>query len=82
MKNSYACPHSLEHGTPTPQAALGEFARRVTRTLNAASDTFLDWQERHRQRRALSKLDDRMLRDIGISRADADSEYRKPFWRA
>lgn len=26
-------------------------------------------------------LDGRMLRDIGISRAEADAEFRKPFWR-
>ena len=37
------------------------------------------WQ-RHRQRRALLDLDDRMLRDIGISRDDARLEARKRFW--
>jgi len=39
------------------------------------------WHERSRQRRALMKLDDRMLQDIGIGRSDADVEARKPFWR-
>jgi uncharacterized protein YjiS (DUF1127 family) len=41
----------------------------------------LAWQERVRERRALNALDDRLLRDIGISRADADRELRKPFWQ-
>ena len=46
-----------------------------------ALDTLLVWQERSRQRRALARLDDRMLRDIGISRADVAAECAKPFWR-
>ncbi len=38
------------------------------------------WTSRARQRRALSKLDDRMLKDIGLSRAEARQEAVKPFW--
>ena len=45
-------------------------------------DTFLTWQERQRQRRELMSLDSRLLRDIGISRTDAEREYRKPFWQS
>lgn len=37
--------------------------------------------ERQRQRRALLELDDRMLADIGISRAQALRTGRKPWWR-
>lgn len=39
------------------------------------------WHEIRRQRRALLALDDAMLKDIGISRADALQEGEKPFWR-
>ncbi len=39
------------------------------------------WQERASQRQALSSLDDRMLRDIGVTRAEAERESGKPFWR-
>jgi len=39
------------------------------------------WQERRRQRFTLSRLDDRMLRDIGLNSADVDAEISKPFWR-
>ncbi len=42
---------------------------------------FALWRERSRQRRALMKLDRRLLRDIGIGRIEADNEARKPFWR-
>jgi uncharacterized protein YjiS (DUF1127 family) len=36
----------------------------------------------YRQRRALLRLDDAMLKDLGISRVDALQEGHKPFWRA
>jgi uncharacterized protein YjiS (DUF1127 family) len=39
------------------------------------------WSERARQRRALAALDDRMLKDIGLTRADVTVEFDKPFWR-
>jgi len=37
--------------------------------------------ERQRTRRALALLDDRALRDVGLTRAQADAEVRRPFWR-
>lgn len=36
--------------------------------------------ERFRSRRALEDLDDRLLRDIGVSRDEARQEYRRSFW--
>ena len=39
------------------------------------------WHERDRSRRALELLDDYMLKDIGLSPADAIREAAKPFWR-
>jgi uncharacterized protein YjiS (DUF1127 family) len=38
------------------------------------------WIERRRQRRALLELSDHVLKDIGISRSEAQREGRKPFW--
>jgi uncharacterized protein YjiS (DUF1127 family) len=37
--------------------------------------------ERARQRRALVRLDDAGLRDIGLTQADVAMETAKPFWR-
>jgi uncharacterized protein YjiS (DUF1127 family) len=37
--------------------------------------------ERRRQRLALGRLDDRMLRDIGLTSADVEGEVTKPFWK-
>jgi len=39
------------------------------------------WFERARQRQALLALDDFVLKDIGLSRADALREHDKPFWQ-
>ena len=36
--------------------------------------------ERRRSRQALRELDDHLLKDIGLSRADAEREARRPFW--
>ena len=73
--------HSLMSGAelsvrkPAPAGAgLGE---RVV----ALFDRLATWNERRRQRRALEALPDHLLSDIGISRADADYEAEKPFWR-
>ena len=40
------------------------------------------WQRRSMARAALRGFDDRLLRDCGITRAQALRETRKPFWRA
>ena len=45
------------------------------------SDLLADAYFRAQQRRRLMELSDLGLRDIGVSRADAWAEYRKPFWR-
>lgn len=40
-----------------------------------------DWQDRARQRRQLARLDARLLRDIGLTPADVDTECRKLPWQ-
>lgn len=40
------------------------------------------WRQRLRQRRQLARLDDALLKDIGLTRCDAEMESAKPFWRA
>jgi uncharacterized protein YjiS (DUF1127 family) len=39
------------------------------------------WRERARQRGQLARLDLRLLRDIGITAAEAERECNKPFWQ-
>lgn len=49
--------------------------------LRAALARSREWYAIYRQRRVLLGLDAAMLKDIGISRADALREGSKPFWR-
>lgn len=44
-------------------------------------DLLLTWLRRSQQRRQLGSLSDRMLKDIGVSRADVDYETSRRFWR-
>jgi len=43
--------------------------------------TFREWRRRARDRAELASLDNRMLRDIGLTRADAEFLSNKSFWR-
>jgi uncharacterized protein YjiS (DUF1127 family) len=49
--------------------------------LAALVDGMFAWQERRRSLRLLQQLDDRMLRDMGLSRADVERECGKSLWR-
>ncbi len=41
-----------------------------------------DWSERRRARNHLYQMPDYILHDIGVSRAEVEAEYQKPFWQA
>ncbi len=53
----------------------------ISSRLVAALDAVLAWQERARSRRQLRQLDERMLRDIGLSAADVERQCAEPFRR-
>jgi uncharacterized protein YjiS (DUF1127 family) len=68
-----------------PSFALLEVPARarapIADTIQAMLDRAIVWWERSRQRHHLADLDDHLLRDIGLSRADVELEYHKPFWQ-
>lgn len=69
-----------ESMTPlTRHVAVGLAAER---RLRVWFERLLLWDERHRARRRLTAMDERDLKDLGISQADARAEAAKPFWRA
>lgn len=53
-------------------------AQRLNRRLIAL---FRKWQTNRRTRNDLARLSDFMLKDLGISRSQAENEYQKPFWK-
>lgn len=63
----------------TSKLAIGVRARAA---LAALAEALSDWHERAEQRRTLARLDDRLLRDMGLTRSDVEHEVSKPFWQA
>jgi uncharacterized protein YjiS (DUF1127 family) len=61
-----------------PRNSLGE---RATAAAVAVLTQFRTWRERARSRRDLLRLDDHMLRDLGIDRTTAEFNGSLPFWR-
>ena len=55
--------------------------RSIDAGLLAALDVSLMWHRRISDRHALQTMDDRLLKDIGLSQADVEHEAAKPFWR-
>lgn len=60
----------LRRGRPADRRGL---AMRFVNVLET-------WLERRRQRRTLLELNDHLLKDIGVTRLEAQREGHKPFW--
>lgn len=71
---------------PLPRTTPQAVGRRVAgpslrHVLSVVRKVLQQWGRRRRERAELARLDDRMLRDIGITRGDVWHEISKPFWR-
>ena len=65
---------AIANRVPARQSLAGRFV--------SLFDQLLQWQQRANDRRHMLGLNDNELQDIGVSRADIESEARKPFWQA
>ena len=55
---------------------------RLTRLFSLSLlELVQNWCARAQERRMLLQLDERMLKDIGLTRVDVAQEASKPFWR-
>jgi uncharacterized protein YjiS (DUF1127 family) len=64
----------------TRDGLAAQLGRRLQTLAMMACGRLLRWHELSRQRRALLGLNERMLKDIGITRLEAEREARRPFW--
>ena len=65
-----------------PEETLWQaFPHRLTGFLSGVGAVLWEWRRRRNGRLELARLDERMLRDIGLTRVDAEYEMNKPFWR-
>ncbi len=60
---------------------LIEFEKVRQRGIVMQMDDWLLTLEKHRQRQRLLDLDEHLLADIGLTRAQAEEIARRPFWR-
>lgn len=61
--------------------ASGGAGLRTGWSFAVARQTLVEWRRRIAARRALSKLDPHLLRDIGLSDVDARRESTRHFWQ-
>jgi uncharacterized protein YjiS (DUF1127 family) len=54
---------------------------RLRGFLSGVRAVLREWRRRKNGRLELARLDERMLRDIGLTRVDTFCEINKPFWR-
>src|SRR6516162_8947347 len=54
---------------------------RLRGFLSGVRAVLREWRRRKNGRLELARFDERMLRDIGLTRVDADWAINKPFWR-
>jgi uncharacterized protein YjiS (DUF1127 family) len=73
--------HQAERGIGRQARRRHRRAAIVAAVVATLAAWAMFWSERARQRRLLAALDDRMLKDIGLTRADVAAESDKPFWR-
>jgi len=78
--SSFAAPAAFRWAGILSEAACNTFATAAM-SAGRAADLFARWHRRVADRQHLLTLDDGMLRDIGLSRADVETEAGKPFWR-
>ncbi|MFZ5963751.1 DUF1127 domain-containing protein [Thalassococcus sp. BH17M4-6] len=74
MAQTSHAPHLAFLGNETalaPQAAVALYVAVV----------LTKWSTRYRTRRALAKLDPHLLKDVGITPAEARAEAARRFWR-
>lgn len=63
-------------------AACHQMTTSLPATLfTRIAERFGVWRRRRQERAELARLEDRDLRDLGLSRAVLEFELRKPFWR-
>jgi uncharacterized protein YjiS (DUF1127 family) len=72
----------IKLGVPSWSEIVSMAGRRVSSDMVTIVVVIGNWTERARQRRCLAALDERMLKDCGLSRADARQEASRPFWQA
>jgi uncharacterized protein YjiS (DUF1127 family) len=79
MSCSATALHSKHSWTALPRRSMS--ATAVLPLVRGWLIALARMHERSCQRRTLRDLDDHLLRDIGVTREQAEREAQRPFWR-
>jgi len=66
----------------SPMQYIDPHAHLASHWYDPWLETVRTWVRRSHDRRALARLSDRELRDLGVTRYDVAVEAGKPFWRS
>lgn len=77
QKISKIVPIVSQNSDPLPGRALSVSGGRHPSWLQRLSQRFEKWRQIRKSRKALSEMTEAQLRDIGLSRAEANREYRR-----
>ncbi|MCW8945121.1 MAG: DUF1127 domain-containing protein [Sedimenticola sp.] len=80
MKNIMCVDHPISAATGERKRSLSSRFGLAQAALIRFSVKVYHWHRVSKQRYELMALSDHMLKDIGISRADAEGEASRPFW--
>jgi uncharacterized protein YjiS (DUF1127 family) len=80
MRRAHMSTFSLQ-SSRGPASGVSPWRGLVHDAARDLLDLALEWHERARSRHQLEGLSDRMLQDIGLTRAQVEVETDKPFWR-
>jgi uncharacterized protein YjiS (DUF1127 family) len=72
---------TIQWHEPSGQARHHRASHAVSGAGTRVLATLREWRRRVRDRSRLGELDERMLKDIGLTRTDAEFLMNKPFWR-
>ncbi len=70
------------YAVSSPDRVAKNFWESPTRVLLSVFRALVVWQRRVNSRRQLAEMETRLLRDMGLTRDDAEREAGKSFWRA
>jgi len=77
--------HGLEHTWSSVPATAGEgVIRKYFRQFSSRTELtalLMCWFERSESRRHLASLDERLLKDIGLTTFEVEHEIKKTFWQ-
>jgi uncharacterized protein YjiS (DUF1127 family) len=82
MKLTYLVSFAGISPESTGSSYLSELIYSVVERVSGIDTLLRTWRWRAQSRRRLAQLPDRLLRDVGIDRDEAEQEVAKSFWVA